>query len=196
MKHRAPGAFLMQINHSYTDQDLLVAALQGRDKKALSYLYENFGAALYGCILRIVNREEWANEILQDVFLQVWEQIHTFDSSKGRLYTWMFNIARNKSIDKLRSKENQAFRKTDSFDSNVYGKDASDQEVRKTEGIGFDALLNQLTEEERVVVRWTYFKGYSQSETAEATGIPLGTVKTRMRAALGKLRQLIKLENK
>ncbi len=185
----------MQSDSPYKDPEYLVSALRQRDTKALSYLYDNYSAALYGCIIRIVSREEWANEILQDVFLQIWDQFGQYDPAKGRLYTWMLNIARNKSIDKMRSKENKTFGKTDSLDSNVYDLDGDESELKRTETIGVESLIRNLTDDEQEVLRWTYFKGYSQSETAEATGIPLGTVKTRMRAALGKLRQMFKLED-
>lgn len=167
--------------------DLLVS----KDKKAFEYLYDNYSSTLNGVIFKIVRSEELAQEILQDTFLRVWDKIKDYDSSKGRLFTWMVNIARNLSIDKTRSKEFKVASKSDDLDSNVYVSDVYYSEKNNPEHIGIKSLLDQLMPEQKKVIDLMYFQGYSQSEISEEFDIPLGTVKTRVRAAIGKLRNLV-----
>ena len=88
-------------------QDELIALLKGRNESGFNYLYDNYSAALYGVILRIVIFKDDADEVLQDVFVKIWNSTAQYDASKGTLYTWMLNIARNTAIDKLKSKNFQ-----------------------------------------------------------------------------------------
>src|SRR5215212_4004292 len=100
----------MSLNPTYGEHEL-VALLQKRDQKAFAYLYENYSAALYGIVHSIVADRESSNDVLQNVFVNIWKKIESYDASKGRLFTWMLNIARNASIDTLRSKNFQNSRK-------------------------------------------------------------------------------------
>ncbi|MTI41267.1 RNA polymerase sigma factor [Fulvivirga lutimaris] len=173
------------------DQDQLVQRLKARDKSALSYLYDNYSAAIYGAISRIINDEDVAEEVLQDAFMKYWDKIGSYDDSKGRLFTWMLNLARNLSIDKLRSKEIKKTKKTDDISTNVYNVENENLIYQNEESIGVKDLMKNLREEERKIVEMVYFKGYTQSEIADETGIPLGTVKTRLRMALKNLRSVL-----
>ncbi len=148
---------------------------------------------MYGIIFRIVKHEEVAEEILQDVFLKVWEKIGSYDSSKGKLFTWMLNIARNQAIDKTRSKEISKGRKTDDLDNLVSRIDSQEHAELQVDSIGLTELLDRLPEEQRFVVNYLYLKGYTQSELAEEFTIPLGTVKTRLRLALIELRTILRI---
>ena len=148
---------------------------------------------MYGIIFRIVKHEEIAEEILQDVFLKVWEKIGSYDSSKGKLFTWMLNIARNQAIDKTRSKEISKGRKTDDLDNLVSRIDSQEHAELQVDSIGLTELLDRLPEEQRFVVNYLYLKGYTQSELAEEFTIPLGTVKTRLRLALIELRTILRI---
>ena len=99
-----PGQpILLGATTSYTEQEL-ISLLKSRDNRAFGYLYDNYSAALFGIITQIVGDMELANDVLQEVFINVWRKIETYDPTKGRLFTWMLNIARNASIDILRSK--------------------------------------------------------------------------------------------
>ncbi len=93
----------MNLQLSYSEQEL-VALLQQRNEKAFSYLYDNYSGALYGIVNGIVTDKEIANDVLQNVFVNIWRKIESYDASKGRLFTWMLNVARNAAIDELRSK--------------------------------------------------------------------------------------------
>lgn len=168
-----------------------MAALKSQNTQALEYLYDHYSAALYGAISRIVQTEEMASEVLQDVFLKIWERIGSYDPAKGRLFTWMLNVARHQAIDKTRSKESRKGKKTDDIDLLVHKIDKSDFMEVSTDAIGLTEVLNKLNDDQRLVVDYLYLKGYTQSELAAEFGIPLGTVKTRLRAAMSQLRLLL-----
>jgi RNA polymerase sigma factor (sigma-70 family) len=168
--------------------------LQNKDRSALEYLYDQYSGALLGVISRIIKKEELAEEVLQDVFLKIWGRIDSYDSSKGRLFTWMLNIARNQAIDKTRSKEFNNDKKTGDIDNYVSRLNKEKYVEQKVEAIGVQELLTALPEEQRVIVDWHYLKGYTQAEISEEFDLPLGTVKTRMRLAMIELRNFLKLE--
>jgi len=157
---------------------------------AYTYLYENYAGALRSVIFNIVNEEELANDVLQEVFIKIWKQIDTYDNLKGRLFTWMLNISRNASIDTVRSKSFQNNRQNRELTEDVYTAAGSSQ--INTDVMGLRKVVHQLKEEYRVLVDLSYFQGYTQDEIAKALGIPLGTVKTRLRTALIQLRDIIK----
>ena len=162
-----------------------------KDKSALSYLYDHYSGALYGVIHRILQHEDIAEEVLQDIFIKIWDRIDQYDASKGKLFTWMLNIARNQAIDKTRSKEISKEKKTKDIDTLVHTVDRQEYQEQQIDGIGVQEILKVLTEEQRFVVEHLYFKGYTQSELAEESGIPLGTVKTRLRTAMQQLRIIV-----
>jgi RNA polymerase sigma factor (sigma-70 family) len=169
----------------------LILGLKNRDKAMLAYLYDHYSGALFGVILRIVRQEAIAEEILQDVFVKIWDKIDGYDSSKGRLFTWMLNIARNHAIDKTRSKEINKEKKTSGLENVVSRIDNRDYVEQRVEEIGVRDILRPLPEEQKFVVEKLYFEGYSQSEVAEEFNIPLGTVKTRLRLAMQQLRSTL-----
>lgn len=177
-----------KIHISETD---LIARLREKDRSALSYLYDHYSSALYGVISRVVKKEEVAEEVLQDVFLKIWDRFDNYDASKGKLFTWMINIARNQAIDKTRSKEISKESKTTDIENVVHKIDRDDYVEQSIESIGVKDVLRNLTEDQKFVVEHLYFKGYSQSELAEEFNIPLGTVKTRLRLAMQQLRNTL-----
>jgi RNA polymerase sigma-70 factor (ECF subfamily) len=168
----------------------LVMLLKQRQQTAFSYLYENYSGALYGIILNIISDNELANDVLQEVFVKVWRQISTYDETKGRLYTWILNIARNASIDTLRSKGFQNNKQNRELTENVYESAGSTQ--MQVDKIGLRKIVHQLKEEHKVLIELSYFQGFTQEEISKMLDLPLGTVKTRLRTALIQLRQFIK----
>jgi RNA polymerase sigma-70 factor (ECF subfamily) len=161
-----------------------------KDKRGFDILYNNYSTSLYGVIHMIVKKEEFAEEVLQDTFIKIWKKIEDYDPSKGRFFTWMLNIARNMAIDKLRSKEFKSGSKTDDLSTFVDIGDSGYSEKHNMDHIGVREVLNKLPEEHQFLIQKMYFEGYSQSEIAEEFNIPLGTVKTRVRSAMSKLREL------
>lgn len=147
---------------------------------------------MYGAVCRIVGREEIAEEVLQDVFLKIWNRIDTYDAAKGRLFTWMLNLARNQAIDKMRSKEISRESKTGGIENYVSDVKTGEFAEQQIDSIGLREVLTSLPEDQRFVVDHLYLKGYTQAELAEEFDIPLGTVKTRLRIAMKQLRLILK----
>lgn len=177
--------------HTFLPEDQLVDQLKAKSTDALEYLYDNYSQAIFGVIMKIVNHQEMGEEVLQDVFVKVWNKIEDYDKQKGRLFTWMINIARNMAIDRLRSREFSAKSKTSYGFDNVHVEDNNSGEA-KADAIGMDKVLAQLPEEQKQLIEMMYFQGYSQSEVAKELDMPLGTVKTRVRSAMAKLREVLK----
>jgi RNA polymerase sigma-70 factor (ECF subfamily) len=173
----------------YTEPEL-IDLLKLRQQTAFSYLYDNYAPALYGIIVSIVPDSELANDVLQEVFVKIWKQVSTYDASKGRLFTWMMNIARNASIDMLRSKNYQRSKQNRELTETVYEKGGSTS--TNVEQIGLRKLVNSLKEDYRILLELAYFEGLTQDEISKMLNMPLGTVKTRLRTALIQLRELLK----
>ena len=174
----------------YSEEEL-VYLLQRRDQQAFSYLYDNYAGALNGIIYRMVENREWAEDILQEAFLKIWNNFSSYDTGKGRLFTWMLNITRNLTIDTLRSKD---YKKQDkiSGDENSVSNYSEDSKItEKFDGLGLRKQLANLKIEQRNIIDLAYFKGYTQEEISREMSIPLGTVKTRMRAAILELRKIL-----
>lgn len=168
----------------------LVALLKQKDEKGFSYLYDHYSGALFGVITQIIADQALASDVLQEVFLNIWRRIDSYDAAKGRLFTWMLNIARNAAIDMTRSKAFQNSQRNQEFDNTVHSK-ADDQMSSKVDQIGLSKVIAQLKEEHRILIDLSYLKGYTHEEIAAQLDIPLGTVKTRIRAALQQLRKLM-----
>lgn len=167
--------------------------MRSKDRGALEYLYDHYAGALLGVIARIIKKEEMAEEVLQDVFLRIWDKIEFYDASKGKLFTWMLNIARNQAIDKTRSKEFSKEKKTGDIENFVNRIDNKGFVEQKVEAIGLQELLKVLPEDQRFIIDQHYLKGYTQAEISEEFNLPLGTVKTRMRLAMKELRNFLKV---
>ena len=141
-------------------------------------------------IIVIVKSDELCEEVLQDVFIKVWKNSHTYSIEKGRFYTWLLNIARNSAIDKTRSKAFKNSNKnltTDNFVDILAGHD--DLKV-KTDTIGLRTFVDKLKPLCIKLIDLLYFKGFTQVETAEAMETPLGTIKTRARKCISELRKM------
>ena len=166
--------------------------MKNKDQQAFAHLYDSYSGAIYSIILQIVNDEELANDILQEVFINIWRKIDMYDAEKGRLFTWMLNIARNASIDMLRSRGYRNSRKNQSIQDNVDITGPAGVEQMSVDSIGLKKVLEKLKPEQRVLIDLSYFKGYTHEEIARQENIPLGTVKTRIRNALIQLREILK----
>lgn len=169
------------------EESELVAALRSKDEQAFSHLYGHYSGALYGVIKQVVNDTELSNDVLQECFINIWRRIDTYDESKGRLFTWMLNIARNAAIDKTRSKGFQQSLKEIPLD----GKVMQPSIKPGIDDFGLKKLLLKLKDEQRLLIDLSFFQGYTHEQIANALHIPLGTVKTRIRSALIQLRALM-----
>jgi len=173
---------------SLTEEEL-VAALRNREKIAIEALYDMYSSSLLGVISRIVIDEATAEDVLQETFIKIWNSFQSYSSEKGRLFTWMVNIARNLSIDKIRSKDFKNQNKNQELENNVTFIDEQVNTVYKPELMGIKDLVEKLKPEQKVILDLVYFKGYTHVEAAEELGVPLGTIKTRLRMAILQLRK-------
>ena len=172
----------------------IIRLLQNGDKKGISLAYQHYGQALLGVIYKVVPSQEIAEEVLQDTFVKIWKYAKQYDSSKGRLYTWFVNIARNTAIDRMRSADYRKDQKTDSIENLVNTDSAGAEEDQYTDA-GLQKVVGSLDEKYRLLIDLVYFQGYSQREIAKEFNIPLGTVKTRLRAAISELRSKLGKDN-
>ncbi|MFL0684646.1 MAG: RNA polymerase sigma factor [Algoriphagus aquaeductus] len=170
-------------------EEEIIAGLRARDRKTTEYLYEKYSRALFAVISRIIADQDIAEEVFHDAFIKITKKIDSYEESKGRLYTWMANICRNSAIDKLRSKEFSQSGKTNTIDDFVYGLESQSGTMEQVEGIGVRELMSHLNEDQKFIIEYIYFQGYTHSEVSEEFDIPLGTVKSRVRAALQVLKK-------
>ena len=174
----------------------LIRRISNRDETALALLYDRYRTILFGLLIRILKNHSEAEDILQEVFVQVWQQARNFNKERGKVFTWLITITRCRAIDRLRflktrllTIEKAAAGKPLFTDSKIEQNlllQARQKSVR--------AALSELPENQRSLLLIAYFEGYSQQEIADRTKIPLGTVKTRMRVGMAKLRETLKAD--
>ncbi|TAD92629.1 MAG: sigma-70 family RNA polymerase sigma factor [Bacteroidetes bacterium] len=175
-------------SQSYNEAQL-VALLQSRSQQGFTYLYDHYSGALYHAILALVTDADLANDVLQEVFINIFKRIDSYDASRSRLYTWMLNIARNAAIDMLRSKGFRQMQQNREATEAVYEGGATTQ--TPIDQIGLRKMVGSLKQELSQVLELAYFGGYTQEEISHMLELPLGTVKTRVRTALKQLRTLM-----
>jgi len=173
---------------TYTEEQL-VTLLKEQSREAFNYLYANYAAVLYGVIKKIIFDDETAQDVLQEVFVKIWNNIAQYDATKGRIYTWMINVSRNAAIDKLRSKGEIMKGKIRTGEEIVDSMSTGMKTEVPTDTIGLKGLVASLKPEYQAIVQLAYFKGYTLDEISKTLDIPLGTVKTRMRHAIKLLRE-------
>jgi RNA polymerase sigma-70 factor, ECF subfamily len=170
----------------------LLKAVASRDELALTQLYDRYRVILFGLLVRILNNREEAEDVLQEVFLQVWRRAGDFDENRGRPFTWLVTLARSRGIDRLRNlsaRERVAVAGAREASEEV--SDASTDAYRSEQRGLVTRALAQLPDEQKRPLVLAYFDGLTQSEIASRLGAPLGTVKTRMRTGMIKLRELL-----
>ncbi len=172
------------------DEENLIRALRAQEEAASTALYNAYSAALYGVILRIVKAEHTAEDVLQECFVKIWHTFPQYDPAKGKLFTWLLNIARHLAIDKIRSRTYLEGLKTQKMEASGFAGRLVHAGF-KPEHIGLRKVVEQLASPHKTIIDLMYFEGYTQSEIAQELDIPLGTVKSRARQALQLLRKLM-----
>ncbi|MGE3153856.1 MAG: sigma-70 family RNA polymerase sigma factor [Nitrospiraceae bacterium] len=172
----------------------LIAKTAQGDQTAFGVLYDQSSPQVYGLILRLVGNTHTAEEVMLDVFTQVWKQAHTYDRQRGTAGGWLMTLARTRAIDRIRAgrTERATFTRMEEAEwlpSNQATPEAQSAEEQQRRIV--QQALKALSSEQRQPILMAYFGGYSQSEIAERLGIPLGTIKTRMRLGMIKLRDLL-----
>jgi RNA polymerase sigma-70 factor (ECF subfamily) len=173
------------------DSKLLHAVARG-DEAALASLYDRYRLILFGLILRILHSRPEAEDILQDVFIQVWKTAGSFDDARGRPFTWLVTLARSRAIDRLRALGSRQRVADESVQAAPESISDSEADALQSEQRGVvRAALRELPAEQREALVLAYFEGLTQTEIAARLNAPLGTVKTRMRSGMIKLRELL-----
>lgn len=171
--------------------DVAVSLLRRGDRRALAVIYDHYGQALFGVVRNIVGDDTIAEDALQEILVKIWLQAHTFDRGKGTLFTWMLNVARNHALDTIRSRQFRHREREVTFGSTVEIAERYDDAPDDTPvpyDVDVDAGMLVLPREQRTVVDMVYYQGYTLAEIASMTDTPLGTVKSRLRLALTRLR--------
>jgi RNA polymerase sigma-70 factor, ECF subfamily len=177
----------MQSVEEMRDDLSLLERIVKRDAEAVGELYDRHSSLLYGLILRILRNASEAEEVLQDVFLQMWKRAETFDGARGTPVAWLVRIARNRAIDRLRA--NTVNMRTLEAPPPPPSESPEARAALSEEQRALGRALDVLSAEERQLLEHAYFLGLTQSELAERFDLPLGTVKTRIRTALMTLRR-------
>jgi RNA polymerase sigma-70 factor (ECF subfamily) len=169
----------------------LIIQFQKKDVKAFDKLYHYYSDSLLGVIFNIVKDHDLAKDILQEVFIKIWNNAEKYNSEKGRFFTWILNIARNTAIDNTRSKKYKQTKKNLNVQNFVDIIENNENFNSKSDFIGIKKFVKQLTEKCKNIIELLFFKGYTQKEASETLEIPLGTIKTRNRNCINELRKMI-----
>lgn len=190
----APAEFYQAADPRHGELAALITRIASGDQGAVADLYERTKKQLYGLVLRILRNTAAAEEVLMDVYLQVWRQASHYDARRGRPFTWLATIARSRALDRLRAgrHEEQWPEEIDTVDVAALPSDVEEAVVANERRRIVAAALDTLSLQEREVIELAYFSGLTQREMATQLGQPLGTVKTRVRRALTKLRDTLR----
>jgi len=177
----------------FTDEPNLIKHLLHRDERAFRWLYARYSVTLLVHIHKVVRDREQAQDLLQEVFIKIWQHLNRFDAGKGRLFTWMSNIARNTAIDAVRSgktKGQPSGGQLLSIDDDTRYVVEQQYWVAaiNVDHIGLHRLIDRLQPKHQQLVKMLYLDGYTQLEAATELAVPVGTVKSRLRVALRLLR--------
>jgi RNA polymerase sigma factor (sigma-70 family) len=183
-----PAPFRKTLTLGDAAEKELVMGLLAGNTSSLDKLYDSYSAALLGIISKIVKHDDVAEDVLQETFLKIWTSIPQYDPARGRLFTWMARLAKNKSIDHLRSRAEINSQRNEDIDLLSPEVNQLHQIQYNPEHIGLKQLMSVLAPAQLLVLDLVYFQGYTQSEAALELNIPVGTVKTRIRIAIKTLR--------
>lgn len=175
--------------HDELDDNHLLEGIRRGEQSALAALYARHSQALYALAYHVLHNRELAQEVTQDFFVAVWKQPHRWNADKGQFVHWMMSVARHMAIDRLRHEQRRAPRNTVSYETIAHLLPQHPPTDREHAHL-LRTLMNQLPKDQLKVILMAYFKGMSYDEIADALGVPHGTVKSRLRLGLQKLRAL------
>ena len=165
----------------------IVELLQERNEKAISLLYEHYGDTLYGVAYKVVRDSDLAQDVLQESFIKIWKKSDSYDSTKAKLFTWLFRITRNTAIDKLRSVNTKTDKEIQMDVSDVYNLGV---ESIRPEFIDVKDNLGKIEAKYQIVLEALFFQGMTQQEASDELNIPLGTIKSRLKIGLRELKKI------
>lgn len=165
----------------------IVELLEERNEKAISLLYEHYGDTLFGVAKKVVRDEDLAQDVLQESFVKIWKKSDSYDSSKAKLFTWLFRITRNTAIDKLRSVGTKTDKEIQMDVSDVYNLGV---EGIRPELMDVRDNLDKIEAKYQIVLEALFFQGMTQQEASDELDIPLGTIKSRLKIGLRELKKI------
>lgn len=165
----------------------LIQGLKAKDKNAFDTLYDNYSDQLYGLALKITKKKDIAEDVMQETFVKVFKKAESFDENKGTLFTWMLNICRNASIDKIRY--GQESRKIQIEEQHVNIEAPKNPESKRFDSELWE-VLEKLEDEHKELLMLSYYYGYSHGDISKKLDMPLGTVKSKIRIAIRELRKI------
>jgi RNA polymerase sigma-70 factor (ECF subfamily) len=177
-------------------EDKLIEGLQNMDGSAMSALYSMYSDSLYRVISTIVVIDEVAQDLLQETFIKIWKSFKQYDPRKGRLYTWMIRLARNISIDYLRSVNHRNYTVSENLFESTQQIDQKFQVSYNPELIGVRDMTTILNEDQRKTLDLIYFKGYTHVQAAEELNVTVGIIRSRLQSSITELRRTFKTEYK
>lgn len=181
-----------QPEQAQIDDAELVQAMARGDEQAFASLFDRYNSTLLGFLIRILNNKAEAEDVLQEVFVQVWRDAPRYDVRRGRVFTWLVTIARSRALDRLRALgSHESMRTKWAIESMVSPSSAMDNTIRSDQAKIIRHALEDINDAQREVLLLAYFEGLSHQEIADRVGIPLGTAKTRIRDGLKKLRGML-----
>jgi len=175
-------------------EDKLIEGLKNMDGSAMSALYRMYSDSLYRVISTIVVIEEVAQDLLQETFIKIWKSFKQYDPGKGRLYTWMARLARNLSIDYLRSVNYRNYTVSENLSESTQQIDQKFQVSYNPELIGVKDMTNILNDDQRNALDLIYFKGYTHVQAAEELNITVGILRSRLQSSITELRRTFNRE--
>lgn len=190
--------FAILPNEQVKNDISLLERISKRDSSALAELYDRHATLLYSIIMRILKEKEETEDVLQEVFVNVWERAAMYDEQLGNPGAWLARIARNRAVDRLRSKNYRTRSKESDIDRHHdhFTADASSnpehRAILSSQQEEILIALTSLSKDQKDLIEFAYFRGFTQSELADHFKLPLGTVKTRMRTAMSILRQKLR----
>jgi RNA polymerase sigma-70 factor (ECF subfamily) len=182
------------------DDEALLPRLAAGDRAALDRLYDRYAGPTYALLLRIVADRQLAEDLLQEVFVRVWQRAGSYQAERGRVLTWVLSIAHNLAIDEVRRQRRRPQEAEERTDASVTdllaavptAEPGPEQVVwEQQRRAQINEAMRQLPEAQRVLIELAYFEGYTQSQLAARLGEPLGTIKTRLRLGVQKLRGIL-----
>ncbi len=182
----------MNSKYSSINESELLPKIANKDEEAFSELYNRFSQVVYNLSYRVVKNTSDAEEVVQKVFIQIWNKAENYDQSRGAVSTWIMNITRSRAIDKIRSlkKTRSTVSMDDTFVQFISPKGFIIEDAAEKREIIKEAL-SKIPPEQKTVVKTIYFEGHTHTEAAKELDIPVGTVKTRLRLGILKLRELM-----
>lgn len=188
------------MNHANQDdraiEPELLARIARRDRTAFEELYTRYSNILYATALKFLKDDADAQDVVQDVFIQIWDKAKLYDPAKGKPLTWALTLTRNRSIDRIRAIQRrtrlrEGFEKESTVDESVAIREALSEVDASERGQVLRNAVERLSPQQRQVIELAFFRGLTQSEIAGQLGEPLGTIKARARRGLMKLKELV-----